>query len=254
MATALMLAVPSWPGFAQQPSFDVASVKSGRPTGSLQSTVGPSGPGPTIDPTSFSAHRKSLAWLIQTAYGLQQYQVSGGPSWVTSDPWDVDARAGSPSTPQQILVMLQTLLADRFQLVFRRETRDIQLNVLTVAKGGPRFGTQFRLIADDAPPLIRGTSVLNQIGPSRMTMKLFASILQLNLSRDLATGTSINPSEVPPVLDHTEPAGTFEITLKTAGETDWSQLLQRQLGLRVDLRKVPMQMIIIETAAKPLAN
>jgi uncharacterized protein (TIGR03435 family) len=251
---ALIIIVQSWIGLAQQPAFEVASIKPGGPAGSLPPTMGPPGPGPTMGATTFSAHGKSLVWLIRTAYGVDQAQVSGGPSWVTSDPWDVDARAAAPATPEQMLGMLQTLLADRFQLRFHRDTKDVEWNVLTVAKGGPKFGKQFRVVSGDMPAAQRVKAAANQIGPAYMAMKVFAGFLQSNMSMDLATHHPLDTGPARPVLDRTDLPGTYAITIKTEGETDWSQLLERQLGLKVELRNVPTESIVIDSAAKPAGN
>ena len=79
-----------------------------------------------------------LKILIEEVYGLKDYQVLGGPAWVDSDRWDIDAKAAGTVSLDKKMKMLGTLLADRFQLRFHRETRQLPVYRLTVAKGGPQ--------------------------------------------------------------------------------------------------------------------
>jgi uncharacterized protein (TIGR03435 family) len=74
--------------------------------------------------------------LIQLAYKVNAFQLDGGPSWVRSDRYDVDARAGGSATFEQMRPMLQSLLADRFKLTLRRETRQLPVFDLVAAKDG----------------------------------------------------------------------------------------------------------------------
>lgn len=74
--------------------------------------------------------------LIGKAYSLEEFQILGAPSWATSERYDIDARTGGPATADQIRVMLQSLLADRFKLTFRRETRQMPVYELVPAKDG----------------------------------------------------------------------------------------------------------------------
>ena len=77
-----------------------------------------------------------LIVLIQLAYNVREVQIDGGPSWVRSDRYEVDARADGPATFEQMRPMLQSLLADRFKLTLRRETREFPVYDLVVAEGG----------------------------------------------------------------------------------------------------------------------
>jgi uncharacterized protein (TIGR03435 family) len=79
--------------------------------------------------------------LIMTAYELEGYQLVGGPKWMDDDRYDIEARAGGESPPSaaQVRSMLRTLLADRFQLKFHRETKQLPEYELTVLKSGPKL-------------------------------------------------------------------------------------------------------------------
>ncbi len=78
----------------------------------------------------FTATHTTLKLLIMTAYGVTDRQVSGGPSWVNSEYYDVEAKAPHRSEREQILQMLQTLLADRFQRKLHKETKEVPIYVL----------------------------------------------------------------------------------------------------------------------------
>ena len=71
--------------------------------------------------------------LIQAAYNVTRFQVEGGPSWVFADRYDIEAKAAGNATPLEIRGMLQSLLADRFKLMLRRETRTLPVYELVVA-------------------------------------------------------------------------------------------------------------------------
>jgi uncharacterized protein (TIGR03435 family) len=86
-----------------------------------------------------SASNAPLAMLIQRAYAVQPFQVIGGPAWVNTDGYDVDAKPESKIDQPQMWLMLRTLLADRFNLAMHRETRELAVYDLTVVKGGPKL-------------------------------------------------------------------------------------------------------------------
>ena len=82
----------------------------------------------------FKATSARLKILVMLAYNLPDSQITGGPGWVDSDGFDIDAKAENPTSYEQINLMLQTLLADRFQLKIRRETREQPVYALILEK------------------------------------------------------------------------------------------------------------------------
>lgn len=235
-------------------AFDVASV---RPHGPRGPDWGPSDPfnkTPVRDPILLSAHNRTLKTLVRWAFGVEYFQVSGGPAWVETEGYDVEARANSPSTPEQMMLMLRTLLADRFQLTFHRETRQLLLNVLSLAKGGPKIGLRFHAVNENDPPAPPGKSVPDQISFRGMSIKVFANYLRLNMTRDLLNHAQMALDDIPPVLDRTGLTQRYDIIVNTGSEDDWPTILERQLGLKLELSKVPMEVIVVDTAVKPSAN
>ena len=117
--------------FAQveKPAFEVATVKPHDPNSGVVS-------GTSLTPVRY-AGVGSLRSLIQTAYEVQDYQVSGGPAWVNTDLYEVDGRAASPTARNQMMLMLKALLAERFKLAMHRDSKEVPIYALTVAKDGP---------------------------------------------------------------------------------------------------------------------
>lgn len=115
------------------PAFEVASVKQNK-SGEGFMGVGMQ-PGGRLTMSNMPVRQ-----LIVRAYQVQPYQVLGGPSWITSDRFDVTAKAATDASPQQLNVMLQALLADRFKLKVRRETRHADVYRLVTARADGRLG------------------------------------------------------------------------------------------------------------------
>ena len=232
---------------AKEPAFDVASVKPGTP--------GVKGGKGFNDPSLFSVRARTLKALILMAYDVANYQVDGGPSWISDATFDIDARPAGAASREQMTAMLRTLLADRFQLRLHHETRSIEFNVLTVAKGGPRLGPQFHRL-EDGQTLTDGRDAnLNKGIPMGGTIKQFAFLLQQNMRVfDPAEGGGAAHQDVAPVLDQTGLSGEYDILLKTDVHEDWPALLEHQLGLALHLRKVPTDILIVDSAVKPSAN
>ena len=110
-----------------------------------------------------SASNVTLKILLQTAYGVKDSQISGAPGWFDSDHFDVEAKpedapaAGQPKLgrddrEEQMKLMLQTLLADRFKLTLHHDTKELPLYALVVAKNGPKFHAAAVAPGDSAPP------------------------------------------------------------------------------------------------------
>ncbi|HWC99597.1 MAG TPA: TIGR03435 family protein [Candidatus Sulfopaludibacter sp.] len=117
------------------PSFDVASVK---PVTSAAGDRQPIDfrvqPGGRLTITNLR-----LKVIIREAFGVKDYQIAGGPAWMDTDRFDIAAKAEGDPTRQQMMTMLQALLADRFHLMVHRETKEGNIYALAVAKNGPKF-------------------------------------------------------------------------------------------------------------------
>jgi uncharacterized protein (TIGR03435 family) len=127
-------------GRAQAPSvetpslkFEVASIKPS------QSAGGTMGIRPAPGGERYIATNITLKLLITVAYRIRADQVAGGPAWMDTAAFDMNAKAERPSSLEELHAMLQNLLADRFKLRFHRETKEMPIYALTVDKDGPKL-------------------------------------------------------------------------------------------------------------------
>ena len=136
MATGLLTAVGLW---AQAPTeFVAATIKPAAPMASGRMMIGMRGGPGTPSPGQMTFTNVSLAQIIERAYGVKSYQISG-PAWMSSARFDLSAKVPAGVTKAESNVMLQHLLADRFQLVLHHSTKEASIYALVVAKGGSKL-------------------------------------------------------------------------------------------------------------------
>jgi len=127
-------------GAAQSPAFDVASVKPSRSADGESSLVMPGG--------RYTATNVTVRTLLKSAYGVHDTQIAGGPSWINTERFDIEARKEGRTTASgfrdEARLMLRPLLADRFKLVLRRDRRDLPVYALVFAKSDRELGPQVR--------------------------------------------------------------------------------------------------------------
>jgi uncharacterized protein (TIGR03435 family) len=229
LATASLLAAQA---------FEVASIRPAKDDGNQDIDT---------DRGRFVAHNLTLKRLIGRAWDIDESEVLGGPAWIDSDTYDINAKIpGSDGqwTREKVLNMLQSLLADRFQLAVHRETRQVSGYVLAVAKTGPKM-TPAKPGPDDSNTSSNGT----YLKATNVTMELLARRLSRN--RDIGKV----------VVDKTGLTGKFDFELEWApaqAETDDHAgiftALQEQLGLKLESAKVPVEAVVIDRAEKPSEN
>jgi uncharacterized protein (TIGR03435 family) len=229
------------------PAFEVASVKAtpqavqGPEMGRKTDTITPSPGGLTM----LNVRLKSA---VQWAYHLQPIQVSG-PGWIESNRYDIVAKTSGPVTTEQLRRMTQTLLADRFKLAVHKETKEMAAYVVTVGKNGHKL----------KPSEGEGEMQLKP-GPNRMV----AQFTHVTLAQ-LAEMTSSPLQGV--VVDETGLKGQWDFTLDVSnmGMTQPTgiddainmiiQVLNEQLGIKVDQKRVPAELLIVDHAEKiPVEN
>jgi bla regulator protein blaR1 len=159
MALIGAVAIPLQSQAPSKPSFEVASVKPSAGAGNFMG-IGRAPGG------RFTANNVPLRFLIQNAYRVRDFQVIGGPSWMASERWDVEAKAEEGSIPapsgppdpnvaDPMSIRLQSLLEERFQLKLHRETRELPIYTLTIVKDGLKMKSVEappRLVPGQAPP------------------------------------------------------------------------------------------------------
>ena len=237
------------------PSFEVATIKP-------NDSGGQSMQGLTVNGRNFATRNSSLEDLIAFAYNLQPKQIIGAPDWVNKDRFDIAAVPDVEGVPNvnQLRIMVQKLMADRWKLTFHHDKKELSAFVLSVAKtgqkltptqsNGPLPGLGFR-------PIPGGLMLITQ----NATMSDFTGFLQLVvLDR--------------PVVDHTGISGKYDMSFKftpddslfnghgpkAGATTDNSETFPsffdafQTLGLKLDAEKTPVDVIVIDHAEKYSAN
>jgi uncharacterized protein (TIGR03435 family) len=186
------------------------------------------------------------------AYDVEEYQVAGEPGWMDSERYDIDARSEKAASQSDIRLMLRSLLTERFQLKVHSETRPVAMTVLVVAKGGPKFGPTFHILKDGDPPPNLDKFTGRHLAYPGISIKDFLNRLRMLLGRDPVTGAFGQP--VLPLLDETGLNGRYAIAVDTDTAGTWAAMLEQQLGLNLEDRKVPRQVIVVDGGKRPSAN
>jgi len=224
------------------PAFEVASVKPASPDEHIVDFR--AYPGGRLQVTN-----QTLNVILRQAYGVEHYQITGGPAWLDTDRFDIEAKAEGEPTKAQMMAMLRTLLVDRFQLKVRRESKEGNVYALVVAKGGPKLQpptgdrTYVGLYRNDPPT---ETGVHYSLAGKKATLALIAQHLAQEVGR--------------PVLDRTGIQGEFDFKVDYAIDDNPESgpsifaAIQQQLGLRLEATKGPVETLVIERAERPSGN
>jgi uncharacterized protein (TIGR03435 family) len=253
------------------PAFEVASVKPTRSApGAIRIETQPGG--------RFVATNATLRALIQNAYGLQSFQIVGGPAWLATDRFDIVAKAETADGDTRM--MLRTLLAERFKLTVRSETRELPLYTLVVARSDGRLGPSLHLSASDcrsqtaasAQSVVKAPPAPGDQKPCGIQMGLGSLVVGgAALSQVANTLTGLLDRSV---VDRTGLRGTFDATLRwtpdesTPGMAQKAKYvpsidpngpsiftaMQEQLGLKLEPAKGPVDVLVIVGAQQPTAN
>ena len=244
-------------------------------------TIKPSkGPGPGrrvgmwAAPDGFSAWFITPQQIISVAYGVERFQIPGGPSWLPSERFDVEAKMDAAtayalqklSEDQRVLAqqqMLQALLADRFQMKAHRETNELTIYTLVIAKGGPKTRRQNL-----------GTLPLPLTAPIREQSSMWGGVPDGEITAHAVTLAQLvrNLTQMlgHPVFDKTELKGVYDFKLQFTpddrlqppsglapnqrpplppGDSNAPSLfdaLQEQLGLKLEPGKGPVEVVVID--------
>lgn len=251
------------------PAFEVASIKPTAP-GTRGASFGARPGG------RWTMSNRSIGTLIRAAYPTQVRDLFGAPGWVTTDPFDVDARAGEHTTADQIPLMLRALLAERLNLQAHFETRELPVYALTIARKDGRLGAGLvpstldceavnaARQAGKTPDLKSGSG-----GPpcawavEYSANGLLVRFSGLSISR---LTESLGQPDGRPIIDRTGLKGTWEFTLRYADPAtppadrtpaDAPSLftaLQEQLGLELVPDRAPLQVLVIDHIERPSTN
>ena len=215
--------------------FEAAAIKPSDPTHVGMQIFSP-GPGRLTVMTA------TLKDMVAFAYRLRRHQVAGGPAWFDGDKYDITAKADGRITNEQLKLMLQSLLATRFQLTFHRETRELLLYDLVVGKGGPKL----REVDKAGLGLGLRETRLNGRGA---TMPTLASSLSDKVGRVVRDKTGLSASISS--RSHRAPEGA---PADDKNLPDLFTAVQEQLGLKLEPAKGPVEVLTVDHAAKPSEN
>ena len=211
------------------PAFEAATIKRSDPTADVGQMI--------RDPRLVALAHVSLQNLLAQAYRIKNFQISG-PSWLASERFDIVATLPDGTTRNQLPAMLQGLLRERFRLALHQEQRTMSAYVLLPRRGATKLKASNAEVGD-----IRTSSTATRARLSgKVTMQYFAGLLSNMLDR--------------PVVDMTEIKGVYDVDLEwsvddaTGRESDstpsLSTVLQEKLGLRLDSRKTPVDIYVVD--------
>jgi bla regulator protein blaR1 len=204
--------------------------------------------------------------VIRNAYGVgQRFLLVGGPDWIDSDRYDMEARAEGNPSRDEMMRMLQALLEDRLKLQLHRETREVPVYDLTVAKGGPKLtaytdGSCINFDPNNPPPPLApgqqprdgcgnnhisgGRWTASKVDMGSVTGAISAIVRRKVIDKTALTGLFNVHMELPPdPLNATDPSAPSIFTL-----------LEEQLGLKLESSKGPAEVLVIDRIERPSEN
>ena len=187
--------------------------------------------------------------MIQLLYGVHRFQVVNAPAW-THGGFDtfytIQAKAGEATSNEQLRLMAQNLLADRFHLRYHRETREMDVYAMVVGKNGPKMQSA----KDNGQP--RGSGGLMSAGPGVMR--------EVNGNMD-NVAMALSEQAGRPVIDKTGLSDAVDFVLEWSPEegADTTRpsiftAVQEQLGLKLEPRRMPVEVLVIDHVERPTEN
>jgi uncharacterized protein (TIGR03435 family) len=202
----------------------------------------------------------TLKLLIAAAYELNPVEITGGPAWLDSDHFNIEAVTPGEVRPthDEQMAMLRNLLADRFKLTFHRETKEFSIYELSVAKGGSKLKTS-TAAPDDPPQTISTVYPHRLLMPARnVAMSDFVSVLQRAiLDRPVVDRTSLKGRfdfDLEWAPDETQFGGAISAASEDAPSPPLFSAIQQQLGLKLTATRGPLEAFVVDKAEHPSAN
>jgi len=239
-----------------KPEFAVATIKPTRPDA-------PRG-GYGIRGEEVTTTAVTVSWMIKLAFNVHAHQISGGPAWLDSERYDTAGKADIPGQPNrdQMKLMVQKLLADRFQLKFHIEKKELPVYAMVVAKSGPKI-----TVSAGDPNDFPGIGFGREPG----VLSLIGRNTGLN---GVANGLQSNILDKP-VVDQTGLTGRYDFTMRwTPDATQWANFgvpatanpndldappdiftaFEQQLGLKLQPTKAVVDVMVIDRIERPSPN
>jgi len=230
--------------------FEVGSIRPAKPGSNQGAVIKPLPGGQT-----YVAASVPVKVMIRLMYHLNNSQISGGPGWLDTDLYDVDAKADGPHTIDELHIMFQNLLLDRFKLKFHKETRSLPAYELVVDKSGSKITENHSPENFDIPIQPKG---FGNVQATHSSMSYFSWFLSQVLNK--------------PVIDQTGLTKFYDFKLEWTPELrdgfvprdgagppptngpDIFTAVREQLGLKLDSHKGPVEVMIIDHVEKPSEN
>jgi len=231
---------------------------------SLKPTVPGSPPmiGPAPGGERYHASGVTLKTMIQTAYHVRADQIAGGPYWLDRTRFDLEAKAERPSGAPELRAMLRNLLVERFRLELRTDTKDMPVYVLSVDKGGPKLTPHDAANAGEAVVDLKTVAPLHlKVTGTSASMELFAYRMGYLLDRPMVDRTGIKGDydfsfeytmEAPDSM-HEGIVGHNGQPIDFSGPTIFAAL-RKEMGLRLEAGKGPVEALLITRAEIPQGN
>jgi uncharacterized protein (TIGR03435 family) len=245
LCAGLILSCPSIRA-GQLPEFEVASIKPNKTNERMYYG---------LRNASLTVRNMTVKGLVQVAYGKREFQITGGPAWIASECFDIDAKAEAPQRATQD--MLKSLLASRFRLQVHNETKETTVYSLGIARGGLKM----KLSADQTEPQKGGPK---DLGPGRIVGEGVPMYVLVNLLSDMLGRAVINKTgltgkydvNLQPLSDslpaQTDPANTLaQADVLNIAIID---AVEKQLGLKIGTMKAPEKILVIDHIERPSAN
>jgi len=241
---------------AMAQSFEVISIKPGDPlaTGTRMS-IAPGG--------ALQASGMTMKGLIQQAYDVRGFQISGGPGWIGTERYDIEAKGNGPAVSeddlikmtdeqrnqfmQEMRVKLRALMADRFKLKIHRETKEMPVYALVVAKNGPK-------IEKKGDGLTPQSGMSTRQGPEGKMLLTGTDAPVAYLARELSNRVGRT------VVDKTGLHGNYDFKMTFAPDLADSEgpsiftAVDEQLGLKLEAQRGPVEVIVIDQVEHPTPN
>jgi uncharacterized protein (TIGR03435 family) len=222
-----------------QTTFEVASIRP-NVSGDIHNMTGGTSIQRNDDGVKLEVRNTSLSLCLQRAYDVKAYQVSG-PDWMSSARFDINARSPAPASTDEVRRMWQALLVDRFKIKLHRETRELPVYALVVAKNGPKMQPV------DAEGQSGTWEGKGRLTAKKESMPKFAEVLSRRMDR--------------PVLDETGLQDAYDFVLDLIRDDDRLAsgvnfggaiftALQEQLGLKLEAKKAPVEILVIDHVEK----
>jgi uncharacterized protein (TIGR03435 family) len=199
--------------------------------------------------------------MIQVAYYVKAEQIVGGPSWVDTERFDMDAKAEKPSNIDELLVMLTNMLVDRLHLAFHREKREMPIYALTVDKAGTKLKPH--QAANGGEPWIDQTRekfLHIKMSATAVTLDYLAYRLSQLMDRPVVNLTNV-PGGYDFNLEYTQdlppgfpPGGRINGEEPDASGPNVFDALKQQLGLELKAQKGLAEVIVIDHVERPTEN